>query len=170
MVRQTRGGKGKMRPGSSSEGARERMAAASAMQQWTGAGCSVKVDRGTACQSYPLARLAHRQVLSGRQDENPFDWLAEMRPEVPDIACEEVRCACLHRSKQNRQILFGQGKAGRKLPHSCIKETNTPCQLRKPASLRVFGEVNSRLFQGVMGGAKNHVLELPEPEEPASGR
>jgi len=85
----------------------------------SGSGASWRRTRGAKSRSFPLtgsrrsgltklselrlrpapAKMSSRvflQIVRRRQDENTFDSLAEMQPEVPHVTCNEVRRPCLH--------------------------------------------------------------------------
>jgi len=67
------------------------------------------------------------QIVRGGRNENALNFLAEVPPEVPNVARDEVSRPRLHSSKENGDILFGQRKPGRKFSERGIKKTNTMC-------------------------------------------
>jgi hypothetical protein len=69
----------------------------------------VKEDRDLSFVIGWLLSTAFPQIIRGRQHENAFDHLAEIRPEVPNVACDEMGCSRLHRGQQNRHVLIRYG-------------------------------------------------------------
>jgi hypothetical protein len=64
-------------------------------------------------RSYPRPerrglRLVSFQILRWGHNQNPSDFLAEIRPKMPKVAGDEVCCPRVHRGKQYRPIFFGQ--------------------------------------------------------------
>ena len=97
------------------------------------------------------------KIIGWREDKNARQLLAKVGTKVPQIAGDEMRAARFDGRQKDGDVLFGQVDAWWQFWRSVVKEIEVGRKPHEAATLDVFGEVYSGLFEGITGSAKLNI-------------
>src|ERR1700675_4858660 len=95
--------------------------------------------------------------------------MTKMRPEMPQVAGQEVGGACFDGREQNGDIFFRKGNAGGQLAGDRLEQMKKLPERRETSTLIFVIKVEPRLFDRVPGRAKRDSFQFPQAQKAGIG-
>jgi hypothetical protein len=105
------------------------------------------------------------KIIGWKEDKNSDQLLAKVGTEMAQISGDEVSATSFDSRQKDGDVFLGQVDSPRQFARRWVEQIEILGKPLKSAKLCVFGEVDSRFFQGITGSAEQNSGKLPEPQE-----
>ena len=105
------------------------------------------------------------KIIGWKEDKNSGQLLAKVGTEMAQISGDEVSATSFDSRQKDGDVFLGQVDSPRQFARRWVEQIEILGKPLKSAKLCVFGEVDSRFFQGITGSAEQNIGKLPEPQE-----